>query len=125
MNTSPKKIVIAEDDSSLLLLLKFRFEEAGYQIYEANDGEEALSLVNLHAPDLLISDIMMPKLNGIEVVEKVRETDKKTPIILLSNAGQEEMVMSSFHIGATDFLSKPFIINELLIRVKRILQQPA
>ncbi len=117
-----KKIVIAEDDSSLQLLLKFRFEEEGYDVFTASDGERALELIDSKLPDLIISDIMMPIYNGLEVVNKIRSRNNNTPIIMLSNAGQEEMVLKAFHIGADDFLSKPFIINELLIRAKRILK---
>lgn len=116
-----KRILIVEDDSSLLLLLKFRFEESGYEVYTACDGEEALATLEAKKPNLIISDIMMPKLTGIEMAESVRKSNNNIPIILLSNAGQEEMVLKAFNIGVTDFLSKPFIINELLIRVKKIL----
>jgi DNA-binding response OmpR family regulator len=116
------KIVIAEDNSTLSLLLKFRLEKEGYELLMAVDGKEAVELIENTKPDLIITDIMMPFVSGLEVISHVRnELAIETPIIVFSSAGQEEMVLKAFSLGANDFMGKPFSPNELVIRVKRLL----
>jgi len=117
-----KKIVLAEDNSTLSLLLKFRLEKEGYELLMAVDGKQAIELIEEHTPDLILTDIMMPYISGLEVISHVRnELDLKVPIIVFSAAGQEEMVLKAFNLGANDFMGKPFSPNELVIRVKRLL----
>lgn len=118
-----KKIVLAEDNSIFLLLLKFRLEKEGYKILTAVDGKEAIDLIEEHSPELILTDIMMPFISGLEVISHVRnKLNIKTPIIVFSSAGQEEIVLKAFDLGATDFMSKPLSPNELVIRVKRLLR---
>lgn len=117
-----KTIVLAEDNSTLSLLLKFRLEKEGYVLLIAEDGRKAIELIEQHRPDLILTDIMMPFVSGLEVVSFVRDKlNLGSPIIVFSSAGQEEMVLKSFNLGANDFMSKPFSPNELVIRVKRLL----
>jgi DNA-binding response OmpR family regulator len=117
-----KKIVLAEDNSTLSLLLKFRLVKEGYEILIAADGKEAIKNIEQHNPDLILTDIMMPFVSGLEVISYVRnELKSQTPIIVFSAAGQEEMVLKAFNLGANDFMGKPFSPNELVIRIKRIL----
>jgi len=121
MNTS-KKIVLAEDNSILALLLKYKLEKEGYTLLMAKDGKEAIELIELHNPEIILTDIMMPFVSGLEVISYVRnKLNLTTPIIVFSSSGQEEMVLNAFNIGATDFMSKPFSPNELIIRIKRLL----
>ncbi len=116
------KIVLAEDNSTLSLLLKFRLEKEGFELLMAIDGKEATELIENHNPDLIITDIMMPFVSGLEVISHVRnKLSLETPIIVFSSAGQEEMVLKAFSLGANDFMGKPFSPNELVIRVKRLL----
>jgi DNA-binding response OmpR family regulator len=118
-----KKIVLAEDNSTLSLLLKFRLEKEGYKLLIAVDGKEAVELIEQHDPELILTDIMMPYISGLEVISHVRnKLNKQTPIIVFSAAGQEEMVLKAFNLGANDFMGKPFSPNELVIRVKRLLR---
>jgi len=118
-----KKIVLAEDNSTLSLLLKFRLEKEGYKLLIAVDGKEAIELIEEHDPELILTDIMMPFISGLEVISHVRnKLNKQTPIIVFSAAGQEEMVLKAFNLGANDFMGKPFSPNELVIRVKRLLR---
>ncbi|TJY37915.1 response regulator transcription factor [Pontimicrobium aquaticum] len=115
-----KKIVLAEDNSTLSLLLKFRLEKEGHELFMAADGKEALALIEEQLPDLIITDIMMPFISGLEVISHVRnKLELNVPIIVFSSAGQEEMVLKAFDLGANDFMGKPFSPNELVIRVKR------
>lgn len=117
-----KKIVLAEDNSVLSLLLKFRLEKEGYKLLIAVDGKQAIELIEEHHPELILTDIMMPFVSGLEVISHVRnKLNMQTPIIVFSSAGQEETVLKAFDLGATDFMSKPFSPHELVIRVKRLL----
>lgn len=117
-----KKIVLAEDNTTLSLLLKFRLEKEGYDLVSTVDGKAALEAIEKETPDLIITDIMMPFISGLEVISHVRlKLDLDTPIIVFSSAGQEEMVLKAFNLGANDFMGKPFSPNELVIRVKRLL----
>lgn len=120
--SNKKKIVLAEDNSTLSLLLKFRLEKEGYELFSAADGKIALELIEQHKPDLILTDIMMPYVSGLEVISHVRNKLNMTiPIIVFSAAGQEEMVLKAFNLGANDFMGKPFSPNELIIRIKRSL----
>lgn len=117
-----KKIVIAEDNSVFLLLIKFRLEKEGYKLYLAEDGKKAIELIETHKPDLILTDIMMAYVSGLEVISHVRNVlGFTTPIIVFSASGQEEMVVNAFNLGANDFMAKPLSPNELIIRIKRAL----
>ncbi|NND34414.1 MAG: response regulator transcription factor [Saprospiraceae bacterium] len=114
------KIVLAEDSTLFAALLKFRLEKEGYKLFIASDGKKAIELITEHQPDIILTDIMMPFLSGLEVTSYVRQTLKMTvPVIVFSAAGQEKMVMEAFNLGATDFMGKPFNPNELIIRIKK------
>ncbi len=116
------KIVLAEDNSTLSLLLKFRLEREGHELLMAKDGKMAIELIENHSPDLILTDIMMPFISGLEVISHVRnKLETQVPIIVFSSAGQEEMVLKAFSLGANDFMGKPFSPNELVIRVNRLL----
>ena len=118
-----KKIVLAEDNSTLSLLLKFRLEKEGFKLLIAEDGKKAIEQIEEHKPDLILTDIMMPFISGLEVISHVRnKLNMQIPIIVFSSAGQEEIVLKAFNLGANDFMSKPFSPNELVIRIKRLLQ---
>ncbi|MEZ7504395.1 response regulator transcription factor [Flavobacterium sp. Arc2] len=118
-----KKILLAEDNSMLSLLLKFRLEKEGYKLLIAENGKETIALIDEHNPELILTDIMMPYISGLEVITHVRnKLNDNTPIIIFASSGQEEVVLKAFNLGATDFMSKPFSPNELMNRVNRILR---
>lgn len=117
-----KSIVLAEDNSVLSLVLKFRLEKEGYKIFIAPNGKEAIELINKHKPDLILTDVMMEYVSGLELISYVRNELKiPTPILVFSSSGQEEMILNAFKLGANDFMSKPLIPNELVVRVKMLL----
>jgi len=117
-----KKLILAEDNSTLLLLLKFKLVKEGYEVFTAEDGKKAIEFIEAHNPDLILTDIMMPFVSGLEVISHVRnKLNLQTPIIVFSAAGQEEMVLKAFNLGGNDFMGKPFSPNELVIRVKRLI----
>jgi DNA-binding response OmpR family regulator len=114
------KILIAEDDELMLRTLEFRLKKDGHQVVLARDGKEALEKIDEFLPDLVISDIMMPFFSGLEVVASIREK-YKTPVIVLSAMGQEDIVLEAFRLGADDFITKPFSPSELSVRIKRFM----
>jgi DNA-binding response OmpR family regulator len=117
-----KKIVLAEDNSVLSLLLKLSLQKAGYKLFIALDGKQAIELIEEHNPDVILTDIMMDYFSGLEIVSHVRNQLKKnTPILVFSSSGQEEMVLNAFNLGANDFMSKPLSTSELVFRVKKML----
>jgi DNA-binding response OmpR family regulator len=116
-------ILVADDDPDILELVAFRLERAGYEIVRASDGEEALQRVSERAPDLAVLDVMMPKLTGYEVTQRIRadEATSAIPVILLTARVQEADVERGFEAGADDYLKKPFSPQELRARVQAIL----
>jgi len=117
-----KSLLIVEDDQLIVTVLKRRLSKEGYEIVEARNGLEAKQLIEKKVPDLVISDLMMPYLSGLELIELIRgELQLSTPIIVLSAAGQEDTVLQAFQMGANELVFKPVSINELLMRVKKLL----
>jgi DNA-binding response OmpR family regulator len=116
-------VLVADDDRDILQLVSFRLERSDYEVVQANDGEEALRLVKELHPDLAVLDLMMPKLNGYEVIREIRrdEETKAIPVILLTARVQEADVARGFEAGADDYLKKPFSPQELRARVQAIL----
>ncbi len=115
-----KRLLLAEDDELLASLLNYRLEKSGYQVRLSNNGKEVKEQLGKEMPDLIISDIMMPYFSGLELIDYVRnELKSKTPIIIISSAGNEENVLSAFELGANDFISKPVSPAELVVRVER------
>ena len=117
-----KKIVLAEDNSVLSLLLKFRLEKDGHHLFVAKNGKEAIEFIENDEPDIILTDVMMDYYSGLEIISHVRNQLKSSvPILVFSSSGQEEMVLKAFNLGANDFMSKPLSPNELSIRVRRML----
>jgi DNA-binding response OmpR family regulator len=119
------KILICDDDPAVVSVIRFKLvrEELGDFIV-ATDGREALSLLNDNSFDLILTDIHMPYHSGLELVTYVRQTLKQsTPILILSTEGLEETVLQAFELGADDYVSKPFSLPELALRVKRLVKK--
>ncbi|MDA0691709.1 MAG: response regulator transcription factor [Nitrospinae bacterium] len=119
----PKKILVVEDESHLAKGLKFNLEREGYVVVVAGDGEAALELMKGQTFDLMVLDLMLPKMGGIEVARKIRETNTRFPILMLSAKSTEEDKAAGLEAGADDYLAKPFHLPELLLRVKGILRR--
>lgn len=113
-----KRILIVEDDPALLRGLKDNFEARGYQVRTANDGQRGLAALLSEPPDLLLLDLMLPKLNGYELCRNARAHHLNIPIIMLTAKGQEEDIVQGLELGADDYITKPFDIAELLARVE-------
>jgi DNA-binding response OmpR family regulator len=118
------RILVAEDEPMLLKTIELKLKKEGYEVIAASDGKEALAGINEKAPDLVITDIMMPYASGLEIVSLLRkEGSKKIPVIMLTAMEQEKVVMEAFELGADDYITKPFSLNELVIRVKKLKAQ--
>ncbi|MBK7579115.1 MAG: response regulator transcription factor [Myxococcales bacterium] len=120
-----KRILVVEDDESITLGLRMNLEAEGYEVAVATDGEAGLAAA--HAPEvsLVILDIMLPKMNGFEVVRSLRADGCKIPVILLSARGAELDKVMGLELGAEDYITKPFSLAELLARVKAQLRRDA
>ena len=119
----PETILIVEDEPALLRGLKDNFEFEGYRVVTAADGEKALHSAEKSAPDLILLDIMLPKVNGYEVCRLLRKHGVDVPIIMLTAKGQESDIVLGLKLGADDYVTKPFSIKELLARAEAILRR--
>ena len=116
-------VLIIEDDSTMLRGLKDNFEFKGYQVSTATDGEAGLNAALSHAPDLIILDIMLPKINGYEICRLIREENLEMPIIMLTAKGEESDIVLGLNLGADDYVTKPFSVAELLARSHAFLRR--
>jgi DNA-binding response OmpR family regulator len=116
-------VLIVEDDPTMLRGLKDNFEFKGYRVVTASDGEEGLNTALNDSPDLIILDIMLPKINGYEVCRLIRQEQLEMPIIMLTAKGQESDIVLGLNLGADDYVTKPFSIKELLARAAAFLRR--
>ncbi len=116
-------ILIIEDDSTMLRGLKDNFEYAGYNVITACDGEEGLNAALNTKPDLILLDIMLPKINGYEICRLIRNEKLDMPIIMLTAKGEESDIVLGLNLGADDYVTKPFSIKELLARAAAFLRR--
>lgn len=115
---SGKRVLVIEDDPSIAIGLRINLESEGYVVDVADDGERGLELARSNAPDLVILDIMLPKLNGLEVLHSIRADGLNMPIIILSAKAGEMDKVAGLELGAEDYVAKPFSLAELLARVR-------
>src|SRR6267143_931966 len=116
-------VLIIEDDAALLRSLKDNFEAQSYRVHTARDGQEGFTAAVANPPDLLLLDIMLPKMNGYEICRALRAKRMELPIIMLTAKGQEEDIVRGLELGADDYVTKPFSIRELLARAKAFLRR--
>ena len=120
-----KKILIADDEPNIVAAIEFLLQQNGYEVHVAQDGEEALKLVEGCFPDLVLLDVMMPKKSGYEVCARIRERAdwRHIKIIMLSAKGREAEVNKGLSMGADLYVTKPFSTRELITTIKRLLDQ--
>ena len=118
-----KKILVVDDEEDIRTLLTTSFESQGYQIISAADGTQGWEMLKNHKPDLLITDINMPGIDGIELLKKVREDSdlKDMPVIMLTGKSADEEILSGLSHGADHYITKPFTIKTVLNTVKMML----
>ncbi|MBO4856385.1 MAG: response regulator transcription factor [Bacilli bacterium] len=117
------KILLVEDTEQLNKALTTVLKRNSYIVDSAFDGEEALMFINQFQYDLIILDIMLPKINGLEVLKQIRSSKNQTPVLLLTAKSTTEDKVAGLDLGADDYLSKPFIIDELLARIRALLRR--
>ncbi len=116
------KILVVDDEATILQTLRFNLEKNGYAVCTAGDGRKALSVAELEKPDLIVLDIMLPELDGIEVCREIRKRST-APVLMLTAKDQEIDKVLALEIGADDYITKPFSIYELLARIKAHLRR--
>lgn len=115
------KILVVEDDEMILRTLEFRLKKDGYAVTAVKDGKEALEKLKSDTFHLVITDLMLPYVTGLEVLSYVKSNLPELPVAILSGADEEGTIIDAFRIGADDFITKPFSPGELALRVKRLL----
>lgn len=118
-----KRILIIEDDLAILRGLKDNLEYESYEVLTATDGEQGYCLMREKKPDLVILDLMLPKMSGYELCRKVREEGIATPILMLTARGEEVDRVLGLDLGADDYITKPFSVPELMARVRAVLRR--
>src|SRR3989454_12256404 len=115
-------IVAADDDPQLLRLVTRNLQFEGYEVIPASNGQQALEEIEEQVPDLVLLDVMMPKMDGFTVCQRVREFSP-VPIIIVTARGQDQDKVRGLDLGADDYLTKPFSVDELLARVRAVLRR--
>ncbi len=122
MSAKKTTILTADDDPQLLRLVSRNLQLDGYDVLTAADGQQALELIEARSPDLVLLDVMMPRLDGFSVCQRVREFSS-VPIIILTARGNDQDKIRGLDLGADDYLTKPFSVDELLARVRAVLRR--
>ncbi|MCR4903860.1 MAG: response regulator transcription factor [Butyrivibrio sp.] len=123
MSKDKNRILIAEDDKDIIALLRLYLEKDGFDVFFAEDGINAFDMIDNCEPDLVISDIMMPGMNGYELIKKIRKSQNNVPIIILSAKNEDNDKILGLDIGADDYMTKPFNPMELVAHVKAALRR--
>jgi two-component system alkaline phosphatase synthesis response regulator PhoP len=117
------KVLVVEDDEAMAVALQDGFTYEGHEVIRASDGEEGLRIAREEAPEIMILDVMLPKMTGLEVCKRLRSEDSSLPIIMLTARGQEIDKVLGLKLGADDYVTKPFSFMELMARVEAVLRR--
>jgi len=119
------KILIVEDDPDIRELLRFNLEKAGYTLFLAEDGEKALTLARKHSPDIILLDLMLPGVDGLEVCRTLKKDPElqRIPVIMVTAKGEELDRVVGLELGADDYVVKPFSLREVVLRIRKILDR--
>jgi DNA-binding response OmpR family regulator len=123
MTETTRRILVVEDDLSILTGLSMNLRFEGYEVLQAQDGRTGLARALDDTPDLVVLDLMLPELNGFEVLKELRRRGRDTPVVVLSAKGQETDKILGLNLGADDYVVKPFGLQELLARIKAVLRR--
>jgi DNA-binding response OmpR family regulator len=123
MSEEKPRVLVVEDDLSILTGVSMNLRFEGYEVLQAQDGARGLEMAVTDAPDLIVLDVMMPKLNGYEVLKELRSRGVRTPVLVLSAKGMERDKVLGLDLGADDYVVKPFGVAELMARVKAVLRR--
>jgi two-component system, OmpR family, alkaline phosphatase synthesis response regulator PhoP len=117
------KVLVVDDEVSIVTLLQFNLEQAGFEVIAAHDGKEAIMKVERENPELIVLDVMLPEMDGIEVCKSLRKKDIQTPILMLTAKDDEFDKILGLELGADDYMTKPFSPREVVARIKAILRR--
>ena len=119
-----KKILFIEDEPDQVMLVKTRLESYGYSMDSAADGEEGLKKAVLSKPDLVLLDVILPKINGFEVCKRLKkdQSTKNMPVVIITATGEKDASHKAFAAGADDFISKPYDSSELVAKIKKLIK---
>ena len=120
-----KKILVVDDEPNIVDILRFNLQREGYEVLAAYDGQEGLDKALREGPDLILLDVMLPMMDGFQVCEELRKTDRLTPIIMLTAREEERDRVMGLELGADDYVVKPFSVRELLARVRTNIRRQA
>lgn len=123
VNANARKILIVDDEESIRTLLNYNLKKEHFSTIIAEDGREAIKLVETEKPDLILLDLMLPKMDGIEVCKALRKAEVNTPIIMLTAKSEEFDKVLGLEIGADDYMTKPFSPREVIARIKAVLRR--
>jgi phosphate regulon transcriptional regulator PhoB len=118
-----EKILLVDDEEMIVESIEFALNQEGYEVVRAHDGQEALQQVQLSKPNLIVLDLMLPKLSGLEVCRLLRREQNDIPVIMLTAKGEEIDRVIGLEVGADDYLVKPFSLRELVARIKALLRR--
>ena len=118
-----KKVLIVEDEKNIVDILRFNLQRSGYDTVEAYDGEDGLNKALAENPDLILLDVMLPKMIGFDVCKSLRQMGSNVPVIILTAREEETDKVLGLEIGADDYITKPFSIQEVIVRVKAVLRR--
>lgn len=121
--SDPKTVLIVEDEKNIVDILRFNLQRAGYQTLEAYDGEDGLAQAVSANPDLILLDVMLPKKNGFDVCRALRDQGSSVPVIILTAREEEADKVLGLEIGADDYITKPFSMEELVMRIEAVLRR--
>ena len=113
-------ILLVEDEPDLVLIIRNTLTSQGFNVRTAMDGEEGLRKFYAEKPDVLVADVMMPKMDGFTMVRQIRQTDQQTPVLFLTARSAIDDVVEGFELGANDYLKKPFGMMELIVRLRSL-----
>jgi len=123
MNETTPKVMVVEDDATIARFVELELEHAGLDVRKVADGDSALTIAEEYCPDLIILDLMLPGIDGLEVARTLRSRGLEMPILMLTARSQTQDVVTGFDAGADDYLRKPFEVPELLSRVRALLKR--
>ena len=119
----PEKVLLVDDEESILDSIEYVLGQEGFEVVRAKDGQEALQKVQLERPDIVVLDLMLPKMSGLDVCRTLRKEENITPIIILTAKGEEIDRVIGLEVGADDYLVKPFSLRELTARIRALLRR--
>ena len=117
------RILLVEDDSTLSMIVSETLQRDGFEVMTAGDGEDGLRKFTRHGADLIIADVMMPRMDGFEMGRRIRQLDRNVPLLFLTAKSEIDDIVEGFELGGNDYLKKPFKMLELIVRIKALLRR--